>query len=143
MLDGKGKGEGRKALPPHTHKLAKKNSSTQKMDSQTAHQPQQVCKVINVFTTNNKKLSKTSPPLSPSAWPSAPSSPFDVDFVPATVHTNNVRSELYIFEDNEATIAMLVKGRSPSMAHAPRTHRVDLDWIFELIVRDPWNVNLR
>ena len=66
-----------------------------------------------------------------------------MDFVPATVHTNNVRSELYIFEDNEATIAMLVKGRSPSMAHAPRTHRVDLDWIFELIVRDPWNVNLR
>jgi hypothetical protein len=32
---------------------------------------------------------------------------------------------------------MTVKGRSPNMRHVPRTHRVDLDWLFERIRKDP------
>ena len=36
---------------------------------------------------------------------------------------------LYIFEDNEAVIKMIIKGRSPTMRHVSRTHRVALDWI--------------
>ena len=35
---------------------------------------------------------------------------------------------LYIFEDNEAVIKMIIKGRSPTMRHVSRTHRVALDW---------------
>ena len=31
---------------------------------------------------------------------------------------------LYVFEDNEAVITMIMKGRSPTMRHVSRTHRV-------------------
>ena len=44
---------------------------------------------------------------------------------------------LYIFEDNEAVIKMIVKGRSPTMRHVSRTHRVALDWLFDRINLDP------
>ena len=32
---------------------------------------------------------------------------------------------------------MTIKGRSPNMRHVARTHRVDLDWLFERIREDP------
>ena len=32
---------------------------------------------------------------------------------------------------------MVVKGRSPNPRHVARTHRVDLDWLFERIQEDP------
>ena len=35
---------------------------------------------------------------------------------------------LYIFEDNEAVITMITKGRGPSKRHVSRIHRVALDW---------------
>ena len=38
---------------------------------------------------------------------------------------------LYIFEDNERVIKMIIKGRSPTMRHVSRTHRVALDWVFD------------
>ena len=44
---------------------------------------------------------------------------------------------LYVFEDNEAVIKMIVKGRSPTMRHVSRTHRVALDWLFDRINLDP------
>ena len=51
---------------------------------------------------------------------------------------NSSRKEaLYIFEDNEAVIKMIIKGRSPTMRHVPRTHRVALDWLFDRINLDP------
>ena len=40
---------------------------------------------------------------------------------------------LYVFEDNEAVIKMIIKGRSPTMRHVSRTHRVALDWLFDRI----------
>ena len=40
---------------------------------------------------------------------------------------------MYIFEDNEAVIKMIIKGRSPTMRHVSRTHRVALDWLFDRI----------
>ena len=42
-----------------------------------------------------------------------------------------------VFEDNEAVIKMIIKGRSPSMRHVSRTHRVALDWLFDRINLDP------
>ena len=41
------------------------------------------------------------------------------------------------FEDNEAVIKMIIKGRSPTMRHVSRTHRVALDWLFDRINLDP------
>ena len=32
---------------------------------------------------------------------------------------------------------MTVKGRSPNMRHVQRTHRVNLDWLFERMAKDP------
>ena len=40
------------------------------------------------------------------------------------------------FEDNEAVIKMITKGRSPTMRHVSRTHRVALDWLFDRINLD-------
>ena len=37
---------------------------------------------------------------------------------------------MYVFQDNEAVIKMIIKGRSPTMRHVSRTHRVALDWFF-------------
>ena len=44
---------------------------------------------------------------------------------------------LYVFEDNEADIKMIIKGRSPTMRHISRTRRVALDWFFDRINLDP------
>ena len=43
---------------------------------------------------------------------------------------------LNVFKDNEAVIKMIVKGRSPTMRHVSRTHRVALDWLFDRINLD-------
>ena len=44
---------------------------------------------------------------------------------------------LYIFDDNEAVIKMIIKGRSPTMQHVSRTHRIALDRLFDRINLDP------
>ena len=48
---------------------------------------------------------------------------------------NSSRQEalLYVFEDNEAVIKMIIKGRSPTMRHVSRTHRVAPAWLFDRI----------
>ena len=38
---------------------------------------------------------------------------------------------LYVFEDNEAVLKMIIKGRSPTLRHVSRTHRVALDRLFD------------
>ena len=43
---------------------------------------------------------------------------------------------LFVFEDNEAVIKMILEGRSPTMRHVSRTHRVALDWLFDRIYLD-------
>jgi hypothetical protein len=35
------------------------------------------------------------------------------------------------FEDNQATIRMLESGKNPTLRHLPRTHKVDLAWLFQ------------
>ena len=46
----------------------------------------------------------------------------------SNVQSASQEALLYVFEDNEAVIKMIVKGRSPTMRHISRTHRVALDW---------------
>ena len=61
----------------------------------------------------------------------------NVDFIPSNVQSSHREALLYVFEDNEAVIKMIIKGRSPTMRHVSRTHRVALDWLFDRINLDP------
>ena len=63
----------------------------------------------------------------------------DIDSVPSKVESARQEALLYVFEDNEAVIKMIIKGRSPTMRHVSRTHRVALDWLFDRINLDPKN----
>ena len=58
-------------------------------------------------------------------------------FIPSNVKSSHQEALLYVFEDNEAVIKMIFKGRSPTMRHVSRTHRVALDWLFDRINLDP------
>ena len=60
-----------------------------------------------------------------------------IDSVPSNVQSARQEALLYVFEDNEAVIKMIMKGRSPTMRHVSRTHRVALDWLFDRINLDP------
>ena len=60
----------------------------------------------------------------------------NVDFLPSNVQSSHQKALLYVFEDNEAVIKMIIKGRSPTMRHVSRTHRVALDWLFDRINLD-------
>ena len=60
----------------------------------------------------------------------------DIDSVPSNVQSARQEALLYVFEDNEAVIKMIIKGRSPTMRHVSRTHRVALDWLFDRINLD-------
>ena len=53
------------------------------------------------------------------------------------MNSSHQEALLYIFEDNEAVIKMIIKGRSPAMRHVSRTFRVALDWLFDGINLDP------
>ena len=61
----------------------------------------------------------------------------NIDSVPSNVQSSRQEALLYVFEDNEAVIKMIIKGRSPTMRHVSRTHRVALDWLFDRINLDP------
>ena len=60
----------------------------------------------------------------------------DIDSVPSNVQSSRQEALLYVFEDNEAVIKMNIKGRSPTMRHVSRTHRVALDWLFDRVNLD-------
>ena len=57
----------------------------------------------------------------------------DIDAVLSNVQSARQEALLFVFEDNEAVIKMIIKGRSPTMRHVSRTHRVALDWLFDRI----------
>ena len=62
----------------------------------------------------------------------------NVDQVSANADIYDEReSQFCIFEEDEAVIKMIIKGRSPTMRHVSRTHRVALDWLFDRINLDP------
>ena len=61
----------------------------------------------------------------------------NIDFVSSNVKSSHFGAMLYIFEDKEAVIKIIIKGRSSTMRHVSRTHRVALDWLFGRINLDP------
>ena len=60
----------------------------------------------------------------------------DIDACPSNVQPARQEALLYVFEDNEAVIKMIIKGSCPTMRHVSRTHRVALDWLFDRINLD-------
>ena len=60
----------------------------------------------------------------------------NVNFVSSSMNSSRKEVLLYIFEDNEAVIKMIIKVRSPTMRHVSRTHRIALDWLFDRINLD-------
>ena len=60
----------------------------------------------------------------------------NLDYVTTNAHYSH-GTQLYIFEDNELVLKMIIRGRSPMMRHASRTHSVALDWLFDRINLDP------
>ena len=60
----------------------------------------------------------------------------DIDYVPSNVQSARQEALLYVFEDNETVIKMIIEGRSPTMRHVSRIHRVALDWLVDRINLD-------
>ena len=61
----------------------------------------------------------------------------NIDHFPSNGTHSGPSAMLYVFEDNEAVIRMIIKCGSPTMRHVPRTHRVALGWLFDRIDLDP------
>ena len=68
--------------------------------------------------------------------------PTTIDNIPSNTTNSDSCDMLYVFEDNEAVIKMIIKGRSPTMRRVSRTHRVALDWLFDRMNLDP-NIQIR
>ena len=60
----------------------------------------------------------------------------DIDSVPSNVQSARQEVLLYVFEDHEAVIKIIIKERSPAMRHVSRTHRVALGLLFDRINLD-------
>ena len=60
-----------------------------------------------------------------------------IDHVPPTLPPLTSNARLVCLEDNDAAIKMILKGRTNKMRHVTRTHRIDLDWLFNVIREDP------
>jgi len=74
------------------------------------------------------------PPPLPSPLPKPKSIEYvllNVDYVPHTMTENTDIASLFVLEDNDAVIKMVVTTRAATMRHAARAHRIDLDWLFE------------
>ena len=57
----------------------------------------------------------------------------NIDSVPSNVQSSRQEAVLYVFENHEAVIKMIMKGRSLPMRHVSRTHRVAIGCSIELI----------
>ena len=61
----------------------------------------------------------------------------NVDFIPSKVKSSHQEASLFVLEHHEAVIKMIIIGRSPTMRHVSRIHRVTFGWLFDRINLDP------
>ena len=59
------------------------------------------------------------------------------DYVPPSLPSLRYNTKSFFVQDNDAVIKMVVKARAPTLKHVSRTHRIDLDWLFERVSADP------
>ena len=57
------------------------------------------------------------------------------DCASPNAHVSSQRAS-FVFEDNEAVIKMIIKGRNLTLRHVSRTQRVDSDWLIDRINLD-------
>ena len=101
--------------------------------------------IVLVLGNTNQNHDRTGQPVVGSNTSHAPSQQSRgmfhvlnyVDRVPSNVQFSHQEALLYVFEGNEAVIKMIIQGRSPTMRHVSRTHRVALDWLFDRINLNP------
>ena len=67
----------------------------------------------------------------------------DIDYVPPNADASPRETKLTILQDNSAVISMCIKGRAPTLRHVLRTHRINLDFIFELMYRESHNIQIK
>ena len=91
----------------------------------------------NLFGTRDHYINKTKTKIPTEKRKRDVEQLSNVDHVPTNTHSSEGESQLYTFEDGEAVIKMIIKGRSPTMRHVSRTHRVALDWLFDRINSEP------
>ena len=84
----------------------------------------ETCRQLHNQTCENQFQPRTPPDLT------------NIDHVPSSGTHSGSNAMLYVFRENEAVIKMITKGRSPTMRHVSRTHRVALDWLFDRINLD-------
>ena len=60
----------------------------------------------------------------------------EVDHVPPTLPPPSERTRSPCLQDNESVIKSENEGRSAALRHVYRTHRINLDWPYELFKRD-------
>ena len=93
--------------------------------------------IVAVLHENTKQSKQVQGGLSTSLTRKKSPGKFDdlnnVDLVSSNANSSREEAMLCIFEDNEPVIKMIIKGRSPTMRHVSRTHRVALDWLFDRI----------
>ena len=68
--------------------------------------------------------------------------PTNSDHIPSNTPHSGSRAMLYVFEDNEALIKMIIKGRSPTMRDVLRTHSDESIFFFLRQVPPPHRVRL-
>ena len=99
--------------------------------------------VIEVFQSSPNQTNKTKDVRESQGNLSANTQPNMRKQIPTTKSnlnlTNISHALLYVFEDSEAVIKKIIKGRSPTMRHVSRTHRVALDWLINRINLDSKN----
>ena len=83
--------------------------------------------VCEVYADPSRRKSRPGQPV-PKSRPV-----FDVDYVPPSAPAPYGHAKMVLLEDNDAVIKMVIKGRAPALRLVARTHRVNLDWLFERI----------
>ena len=80
-------------------------------------------------THGAKKMTETSGKVELNPY----SERFDpVRYFASTRRRGPTVTDLIIAEDNQAVIKIVQKARSTALRHLPRTHRIDLQWLFEV-----------
>ena len=115
----------------------------QTLVSHSSTEAEIICRVIEVSHSSPNQTNKSGE----TCWQKQPNmrkqSPtmhtdldlINVDHVLSSVTHSGSNAVLYVFEDNEAVIKMIIKGRSP-MRQVSRNHSVALDWLFDRINLD-------
>ena len=101
--------------------------------------------IVSVFGNTTQYHERTGQPVGGSSTSHAPNQQSrgmfnvlnKVDKIASNVQSSHQEVLLYVFENNEAVIKMIFKGRSPTKRHVSRTHIVAFDWFFDRINLDP------